>query len=58
MLKIVLLNNTEFDEFYAILNGAESSVSYEDIFSSVYVMNAIERSLTSGKEEKVAYFEA
>ena len=49
---------SEFDEFYAILNGAESSVSYEDIFSSVYVMNAIERSLTSGKEEKVAYFEA
>ena len=49
---------SEFAEFYAILGGAESPVSYEDLFSSVYVMNAIDRSLTSGKEEKITYFEA
>lgn len=49
---------SEFDEFYAILGGAESPTSYEDLFSSVFVMNAIDRSLASGKEEKVAYFEA
>lgn len=49
---------SEFDEFYAILNGGESPVSYKDLFSSVFVMNAIERSLTGGKEEKITYFEA
>ena len=48
---------SEFDEFYSLLGGAESPVSYEDLFSSVFVMNAIDRSLASGKEEKVAYFE-
>ena len=47
---------SEFDEFYSILHGGESPVSYEDLISSVFVMNAIERSLTSGKEEKVNAF--
>ena len=46
---------SEFGEFYAILGGADSPVSYEDLFSSVFVMNAIERSMTSGKEEKINY---
>lgn len=49
---------SEFDEFYALLNGAESPVAYEDLFASVFIMNAIERSLASGKEEKINYFEA
>jgi predicted dehydrogenase len=49
---------SEFDEFYALLGGAESPVSYEDLFSSVFVMNAIDRSLASGKEEKIRYFKA
>ena len=43
----------EFDEFYAMLSGDEAPVSYEDLISSVFVMNAIERSLASGEEEKV-----
>lgn len=47
---------SEFDEFYGILNGAPSPVSYEDFISSVFVMNAIERSINSGKEEKVNGF--
>ena len=47
----------EFDEFYAVLNGAESHVSYSDFISSVFVMNAIVRSLESGKEEKVNTYE-
>ena len=47
---------SEFDEFYSILHGGESPVSYEDLISSVFVMNAIERSLASGKEEKVNAF--
>ena len=47
---------SEFDEFYALLSGHDSPVSYEDLFSSVYVMNAIEKALASGKEERVTYF--
>ena len=43
----------EFDEFYAMLSGDDAPVSYEDLISSVFVMNAIERSLASGEEEKV-----
>ena len=45
---------SEFAEFYEILNGAPSPVSYSDLFSSVFVMNAIVRSLASGKEEKIS----
>ena len=47
----------EFDEFYAMLGGADSHVSYRDFISSVFVMNAIDRSLASGKEEKVNTYE-
>ena len=47
---------SEFKEFYALLGGADSPVSYEDLFSSVYVMNAIERSIKTGDEEKINYF--
>lgn len=47
----------EFDEFYALLGGGDSPVSYADFISSVFVMNAIERSLKSGKEEKVNTYE-
>jgi hypothetical protein len=48
---------SEFDEFYALLNGTESPVSYRDFISSVFVMNAIVRSLESGKEEKINTYE-
>ena len=47
---------SEFSEYYNILCGREPNVSYEDLFSSVYVLNAIERALASGKTEKVNYF--
>ena len=47
---------SEFDEFYALLNGADSPTSYEELISSVFVMNAIERALASGAEEKVNTF--
>ena len=47
---------SEFKEFYALLGGADSPVSYEDLFSSVYVMNAVERSIKTGNEEKINYF--
>lgn len=44
---------SEFDEFYSILSGADSTSTPEDFISSVFVMNAIERSLKSGNEEAV-----
>lgn len=48
---------SEFDEFYYLLGGADSPVSYCDFISSVFVMNAIVRSFESGKEEKVKTYE-
>ena len=46
----------EFKEFYALLNGGEQSSTYEDFIAPVFVMNAIARSLESGKEEAVNTF--
>ena len=46
----------EFDEFYKLLSGERGEMSYEDFIAPVFVMNAIERSLKSGKEEKVKEF--
>ena len=43
----------EFDEFYKLLSGEEQKISYDDFISPVFIMNAIERSLISGKEEAV-----
>ena len=46
----------EFAEFHKLLNGGEQNISYEDFISPVFVMNAIERSMQSGKEEAVREF--
>ena len=43
----------EFDEYYSLLCGGEQKKSYEDFIAPVYVLNAIKRSLDSGKEETV-----
>lgn len=43
----------EFDEFYEVLSGAEQVANDKNFISSVFVMNAIYRSLESEKEEKV-----
>ena len=43
----------EFKEFYGILSGASQAMTYEEFISPVFIMNAIERSLKSGKEELV-----
>lgn len=43
----------EFDHFYDIMSGKDQIVSYKDFIAPVFVLNAIERSLASGKEEKV-----
>ncbi len=44
----------EFDEFYDILSGGEQKTRFDDLIAPVFVMNAIKRSLDSGKEENVA----
>jgi len=46
----------EFDEYYALLCGGEQKKAYEDFIAPVFVMNAIKRSLDSGKEEAVHTF--
>lgn len=43
----------EFKEFYSILQGNEQHLSYDELFSPVFIMNAIERSLESGKDERI-----
>lgn len=47
----------EFKAFYDLLCGEEQAMSYEDFIAPVFVMNAVERSLNSGKEEEVKRFE-
>ena len=47
----------EFSEFYELLSGKECTTDHQDFIAPVFVMNAIERSLKSGKEEKVHEFE-
>lgn len=47
----------EFSEFYKILSGDAQTTSYKDFISPVFIMNAIERSLNSGKEEILAQFD-
>ncbi len=47
----------EFKEFYALLEGGEQPSTYEDFIAPVFVMNAIKRSMESGKEEAVNAFE-
>ena len=44
----------EFTEYYKLLSGEAQSISYEDFIAPVFIMNAIERSLLSGKEETVS----
>lgn len=47
----------EFDEFYGLLEGKKQAATYEEFISPVFIMNAIERSLNSGREEAVRPFE-
>ena len=43
----------EFKEFYQLLQGAPQSVGYEEFIAPVFILNAVERSLESGREEAV-----
>ena len=44
----------EFMEYYALLKGEPQHQSCDDLFAPVFILNAIDRSLQSGKEEPVA----
>ena len=44
-------------EFHDLLLGHPQQKSYEDFFAPVYVQNAIARSIQSGKEEVITYFQ-
>ena len=43
----------EFDTFYKLLCGGEQPESYEDFIAPVFIMNAIDRSIKNGTEEKI-----
>lgn len=47
----------DWDEFYEILSGGEQLASYHDFIEPVFIMNAIVRSMESGKEEEVKEYE-
>ena len=47
----------EFNSFYGLLCGEKQRLSYEDFIAPVFVLNAIQRSLDSGDEEKINKFE-
>ena len=47
----------EFNSFYGLLCGEKQRLSYEDFIAPVFVLNAIQRSLESGNEEKINKFE-
>lgn len=43
----------EFEEYFSVLFGAEQKCSYKEFFAPVYIMNAMVRSIESGKKEYV-----
>lgn len=43
----------EFESFYRLLKGENQPKTYEDFFAPVFIMNAIDSSLKSGREEKI-----
>ncbi|MBQ8907859.1 MAG: hypothetical protein IJY71_04660 [Clostridia bacterium] len=47
----------EKEAFYGLLSGKAQTESYEAFASPVFIMNAIDRSLRSGKEELVGRME-
>ena len=47
----------EFKEYYKLLSGNEQAMDYKDFIAPVFIMNAIVRSLESGKEENVRRIE-
>ena len=46
---------SEFKVFADLMDGGEMDMSYEDLFAPVYILNAINRAIESGKVEPVNY---
>ncbi len=47
----------EFEEFYNILLGKEQEQSYKDFIAPVFVLDAINRAMQSGKEEQILEYD-
>lgn len=47
----------EFLEFHELLVTRKQKISYEELFAPVYVINAIDRAIKSGKEEPIVKYE-
>ena len=45
----------EFKVFADLMDGGEMDMSYEDLFAPVYILNAINRGIESGKVEPITY---
>ena len=45
------------DEFYDILSGGEHVADFKDFISPVFILNAVNNSIKSGKEEPVNTYE-
>lgn len=45
----------EFKVFADLMDGGEMDMSYEDLFAPVYILNAINRGIASGKVEPINY---
>ena len=45
----------EFKAFVDLVDGGEMDLTYEELFAAVHVLNAIDRSMTSGKAETINY---
>lgn len=46
---------SEFKAFVDLVDGGEMDLSYEEIFAPVYILNAINRGIASGKVESINY---
>ena len=57
MDKLTNAASREFHSFYDVLRGEQPHHSYDELFSSVFIMNAIERSMKTEKEERILYAE-
>ena len=45
----------EFKAFVDLVDGGEMDLSYDELFAAVYILNAINRSMESGKVETINY---
>lgn len=51
----LLWYKAEIAVYQTMLNGGEQPFSYDDLISSVFVIDAIMRAMESGKGEEVRY---